>query len=969
MKLTTKIKNNQKEFGGLPFWSWNDKLEHEELKRQIQNMKSIGLNGFFMHARGGLITEYCSDEWYDCVKTCIKEAKRLDMEAWAYDENGWPSGFAGGKLLEDKKNHVAFLTHKIGSFDENAFKVYNLDGSLQESDEGKEYLNVYRDYSSSYVDVLDKSIIKKFIDATHEEYKKQIGNEFGKTMPGFFTDEPQYYRYNTAWSDTFLNTFEEAFGYSVFKAIPALFIDFDGAKELRYDYWLLCHKQYIESFSKQIYDWCEENGAKFTGHTIEEESMAFQMVCCGGVMPFYEYQHMPGIDHLCRYINDDLSPKQIGSVAAQLNKRKVMTETFALCGWDVSPTELKRIAQWQFISGVNLICAHLYPYSERGERKYDYPAHYSDHLPWNSYYKKFNDYFANIGAFMAEGKEKANVLILHPLRSLYLYYQRINSDPSVQHIEKPFRALLTKYGDNFIQYHLGDESIISRHGKVEKNKFIIGQCAYDYVVIPYCETFDSYTAELLKTFIKNGGKVIVEGKTPTRIDGKRADLSWLSANACFEDMLNSREAYLEKDGEILHNIRMNIRLREEGRIFYIANLNEARIDDVSLIVKNAKGLKQIHMLDLKEDTLCLKKGKKELVAKLNFENAGSFCLYETKTFSSNDVEPYYSEKIKIGTDNFKITSIPENCCVLDYAELSYNGTDYEPKRYIKHIHELLLKRKYSGKVYLKFKFDAQYIPNNLSLCIEPLEELNISVNGQKASLTDKWRIDRSFKLAYIASHAKKGANEIVLSFNYHQSEKVYNVLFSDVMESLRNCLSLDTEIEAIYLFGNFGVKSKEKYTDGNRGSKLNNGPFTIVKPKKTVDANDFTSGYYPFFSGKLSIKKTISCDEGEYIISVPGRYAVSNLYVNNKKVKTLIFDHNAKVKLHSGENTIKIELINSLRNTFGPLHDSEDEPLAVVPRSFTFEGSWSEESEAKNYKARYSFMRFGIDEILLNKLK
>ena len=80
----------------VPFWSWNEKLSPEELRWQIREMKKVGLGGFFMHARGGLQTGYLSDEWMDCVKACLDEAAKLDMNAWLYDENGWPSGFGGG---------------------------------------------------------------------------------------------------------------------------------------------------------------------------------------------------------------------------------------------------------------------------------------------------------------------------------------------------------------------------------------------------------------------------------------------------------------------------------------------------------------------------------------------------------------------------------------------------------------------------------------------------------------------------------------------------------------------------------------------------------------------------------------------------------------------------------------------------------------------------------------------------------
>ena len=80
----------------MPFWSWNDKLQPEELRRQIRWLKEMGMGGFFMHARGGLKTEYLSEEWMEAVDACADEAEKIGMNAWAYDENGWPAPCKGG---------------------------------------------------------------------------------------------------------------------------------------------------------------------------------------------------------------------------------------------------------------------------------------------------------------------------------------------------------------------------------------------------------------------------------------------------------------------------------------------------------------------------------------------------------------------------------------------------------------------------------------------------------------------------------------------------------------------------------------------------------------------------------------------------------------------------------------------------------------------------------------------------------
>lgn len=61
----------------VPFWSWNAKLDPEELIRQIRWMKECGIGGFFMHARTGLKTEYLSKEWMNCVDICAEKPQNL----------------------------------------------------------------------------------------------------------------------------------------------------------------------------------------------------------------------------------------------------------------------------------------------------------------------------------------------------------------------------------------------------------------------------------------------------------------------------------------------------------------------------------------------------------------------------------------------------------------------------------------------------------------------------------------------------------------------------------------------------------------------------------------------------------------------------------------------------------------------------------------------------------------------------
>ena len=133
MKTIDKLINNLsnpeyvRDFRPVPFWSWNDKLEPERLVKQLEWMNDCGIGGFFMHARGGLITEYLGEEWMECCDACCDKAAELGMDAYMYDENGWPSGFAGGKLLEDENNRDQWLSYEIGDFDPDSFVSYKIE--------------------------------------------------------------------------------------------------------------------------------------------------------------------------------------------------------------------------------------------------------------------------------------------------------------------------------------------------------------------------------------------------------------------------------------------------------------------------------------------------------------------------------------------------------------------------------------------------------------------------------------------------------------------------------------------------------------------------------------------------------------------------------------------------------------------------------------------------------------------------
>ena len=96
--LRKEFKKPAKEYGTIPFFVWNGDITKEGIDEKMQDYKNAGCGGVIVHPRPGLITEYISDKWYDLFRYTVKKGKELGMDVWIYDENSYPSGFAGGHV-------------------------------------------------------------------------------------------------------------------------------------------------------------------------------------------------------------------------------------------------------------------------------------------------------------------------------------------------------------------------------------------------------------------------------------------------------------------------------------------------------------------------------------------------------------------------------------------------------------------------------------------------------------------------------------------------------------------------------------------------------------------------------------------------------------------------------------------------------------------------------------------------------
>ncbi len=936
------------EYRAIPFWSWNDELEIPELERQIEWMKKEGFGGYFMHARGGLTTEYLGEKWFDCIKACLDKGAKEGMESWAYDENGWPSGFAGGKLLSDPENCDRFITYDKGAYDKNSLVSYRIDGGKFERVFGAvaadgEYLNLYEHISNSTADILNGEVVDKFISETHEKYKERFGKDFGGKLKGFFTDEPQYYRWGHPYTKVLPAYFKEKYGEDILDGLGLMFVERDGYQSFRYKYWLSMQSLMLKNFAKKIYDWCNKNGCEFTGHYVEEGSLQWQDMCCAGIMPFYEYETIPGIDHLGAGVAGVVAPKQVGSVAAQLGKKKVLTETYGCCGWGVTPHRLKRIAESQYVYGLNLMCQHLLPYSEHGQRKRDYPAHYSWSNPWVRHdFKSFNDYFARLGYLLGESREIVNVAMFCTVRSTYFEYKREEQE-TLKSIDLSYLDLADKLAKTNIPFHLADETIMEKHGKVENGKLVIGNCSYEYLVFPKIYTMGKYTKGLLDEFVRQGGKILFTDGVPEYVEGEPCEYGYKS-NVTLEEIAAAQE-FTVSDTET--EIRSTLREIDGKRFIYCVNVGEKAYD--LTFSGKFKGFTALNLETLEE---------KPVSTKLHFESGDSFVLFfaDKETACEKDLPV-----ITLG-GAFNVVRDSGNYLTLDKLSYSLDGKTYSEKlRYMGIFWELLNKR-HNGAVYLKYDFKIKDIPEKLYFLAEDMHNEWCEINGNRVEFSGESDFEKKLYKADIARFVKEGENTAIIKINFYEAENVYYVLFGDVNESLKNCLVYDTTIEACYLFGDFGVYAEDGFKDGATKGVLIGDDFYIGKKKDVV--YDAVKDGYPFFAGDITFEKDFESDGKPTVLKLSGNFCLADIKINGKKVKKSYFADRVDISEYvvKGKNHAEITLYSGNRNLLGPFHlkDVED-PGSVGPYTWELCGTWKDGVSFAE-RPEYAFVRFGLYE-------
>ncbi len=791
-------------------------------------------------------------------------------------------------------------------------------------------------------DILNPRVVDLFLQETHEKYKTQLAEKFSG-LAGFFTDEPQYFRWDTPYTAMLPAYFEKEYNEDILDGLGLLFLDKEGYRDFRYKYWKAMQSLMLKNFAHRVYTWCTQQGISLTGHYIEEPELKSQMLCCGGIMPFYEYETIPGIDFLRFAVTTPNAPKQVSSVACQLGKKKVLTETFAGCGWNVSAQQAKIIAEAQYVDGVNMMCQHLLPHSERGQRKRDYPAHFSWVNPWIKYgFKPFNDYFARLGYLLGESKELVSVGVFCPIRSLYFDYKRVKYDDKYP-INDHYNETLAQLTAMHIPYHILDETILQKYGKVQNGCLTVGECKYDVIVFPKTYTMDKETKVLMEKYARQQGKMLFLDEKPTYLEGMPWDCPFESNITLSE--IRERQMYTVSDD------RTTVRstLRQFGDVKFIYAVNCSLTEEATL--QFSSDFSGFLALDLETGKIT------PMETQLHFAPGESRVLF----LNNEVVKPEEMPKVITLQGPFDIKECSDNYLTLDKVFCSQDGLSYSGPYSCMGLFQDLLNRRVDGELWLQYRFVARHLPQRLFLLAEDMNTLECRVNGHRVCFDGTSDFEKQLYRAQIAPFVKLGENCVEFRIHFYQAQQVYDVLFGNATESLRNCIVYNTVVEACYLQGDFGVYTDGVFRKGKQEDVYLAESFYLGQQQTTV-TEPVLEGY-PFFAGRMVLEKMFTVEKaGKLRLELPGGYARCSLRINGKPIEKSYFARGAEIGdyIQVGENVAEITLYSGNRNLLGPHHNAkEEEPTYVGPRVFELPGSWKD-GKSNMERSSYSFIRFGL---------
>lgn len=619
----------------------------EEAESYLNRAEEMGMGGFCVNmddSESGYLSED-SGVWAS-LAYFIDRAFERRMQIWIYDEKAYPSGAANDLVLKELPDGQVkgLVCRKLDTdggegclaYDSVYAAAYPVkDGILLKSgavvlacENGGINWNLpagawrilafqtrpihfLTENKVPFVDLMRRDVTEKFIEVTHERYRKHLGDERIGKITAFFTDEPGFpvhgcssYFYETdavcAWTEEMnriLPDFERNY--------VDLFFDTDGDfRKSRRMWWKTAARLFAENYFGQIAEWCGKWGTRMTGHLYGEETLSMQIGLNGDLFGLMGQMQMPGVDRL--YCDDprDVTAEKTASSAAHLYGRTmVMSEnSFHLeNNWWKTPekaTHGNRLnsAYYQAQLGVTHPASY-FPYHDENRADYEIKA-------------------ARASVFTSCGTHKTDVLVLIPMAAAYERFavpdhKYWNVGPCtvapyqgerMQKLESVYGEVLELLEDRHYDFDLIDEAGLAGC-RAENGRICTEFEEFTALVVFDSGEFEADTRAMMENFLASGGGItFVNTDLPTEFAADLAKkypsgVRFTDAGHIVEHL--SASPVLNIGGEC-DGVRVKKNVTEDAELYFIHN----RREEVRRITVSRKGAFILCSMDMNVTEIC-----------------------------------------------------------------------------------------------------------------------------------------------------------------------------------------------------------------------------------------------------------------------------------------------------------------------------------------------------------------------------
>lgn len=611
MQVIKKLLNKKYDNHLFPFL-WLHGESEKVIKEYIKKINETGIGAVCIESRPH--PNYLQDKWWEDVEIVLKECKKRNMKVWFFDDQHFPTGYAGGALEngENKELTKLFLAESqldfVGPQDGSSIMINWAAGNrphimsvgkesdvdindidtknkivavlaapqkgYRQIDEGKiiNLANQVKDgvlywdipkgdwtiiilytthdggeqATKGYLNPLLAKATDLLLKNVYQKHYDHFASEFGKTIAGFFSDEPRFGnikgpnaqigKVNMAlpWIDGMEKMIEDRLdnesSLNVIDNLPLLFSGSSPkAHEIQYLYMDLVSRLYSNNFSMRIGKWCRKHNVKYIGHVIEDNNAHARLgYGAGHFFRSMAGQDMAGIDvvlhqllpeHNNGYFNSMTSTgwdgeffhydlAEMGTSLGRLDPSKhgnTMCEIFGAFGWSEDITFMKWLADHMLVRGVNYFVPHAFSLKEYPDP--DCPPHFYAHGNNPQYVgmKPLVSYMNRVSNIFSNGTHVCNTAVLYHGEAEWSGKRMLD--------QKVTRKLV----ENQIGFEIVPSEYIENLNSVQKGKFSINSISFSTLIIPFSERLPKKLIERICQLNDKGVKIVFINELPSGI--------------------------------------------------------------------------------------------------------------------------------------------------------------------------------------------------------------------------------------------------------------------------------------------------------------------------------------------------------------------------------------------------------------------------------------------------------------------